>query len=132
MKTVFASIVGDLFHVGHLNLLCQAKQMGRLVVGVLSDEVVESYKRKPIIPQEERFIIVSNIKGVSLAFLQMELEPNHDFLREHIDIIVHGDDWKDNFPGAEYMRSIGKEAINLPYFQAQSTTKIIEKIKKEY
>lgn len=130
MTTVFASIVGDLLHIGHVKFLNTAKGLGDyLIVGVLSDKVVESYKRKPIIPEDERLFLVRNLGMVDSVFLQTSLEPDHKFLDE-VDIIVQGDDWKDDFPGAEYMRSIGKEAVNVPYYPDQSTTKIIEKIRR--
>jgi len=126
---VFTSIVGDLFHVGHLSLLRQAKMLGDyLIVGVLSDTVVAGYKRKPIILELERLEVVRACRYVDSVFLQTALEPDHNFLQEKVDIIIHGDDWKDNFPGAVYMRSIGRKAINLPYYEGQSTSKIIEEI----
>lgn len=126
---VFASIVGDLFHIGHLNFLRQAKALGDyLIVGVLTDRVAESYKRTPIISEEQRMAIIEQIRYVDEVFLQDTLEPDSNFLECRVDIIVCGDDWLYDFPGAEYMRSIGKKAINVPYYPHQSTTKVIKRI----
>lgn len=131
---VFASVVCDLLHVGHIHFLRQAKLLGlaeadnaKLVVGVLADKVVESYKRRPIIPEMERLQMVRSLELVDAVFLQTTLEPDHDFL-DGVDIIAHGDDWPNDFPGADYMRHIGKKAINVPYYHEQSTTRIIQEI----
>ena len=133
MTKVFVSVVGDLLHVGHLKFLEKASRYGdELVVGVLTDEVVESYKHRPIIPLEERKCLIGALFYVDQVVTQNQLDPKPWLDTFEIDVIVHGDDWKDNFPGAEYMRSIGKQAINVPYYQEQSTTKIIEEILRRY
>lgn len=133
MTTVFTYVVGDLFHLGHLRCLQQAKALGdKLIVGVLTDEAVAAYKRIPVIPFEERIEIIRNIACVDFAVKQEDVDPTETLKRIallQIDIVVHGDDWEENFPGAEYMRSIGKKAIRTKYYKGQSTTKIIDKIK---
>ena len=127
---VYTFVVADLFHIGHLNCLRQAKELGDyLIVGVLTDKAVEAYKRTPIIPCWERATIVANIKCVDEVILQDTLDPTANLKKlGDVDIITHGDDWDEDFPGAEYMRSIGKKAIRIKYYPGQSTTKIIEKI----
>lgn len=136
MVVVYTYVVGDLFHIGHLKCLQQAKALGdSLIVGVLTDEAVATYKRTPIIPFEERIEIVRNIKCVDFAVMQDDLDPTETLKRIALlqpDIIVHGDDWGENFPGAEYMRSIGKQAIRTKYYPHQSTTKIVEGIIYRY
>ena len=68
--------VFDMFHIGHLNLLNHAKDCcERLIVGVNSDELVRSYKHKaPVIPEEERRLIVENIKAVDRAVIADTLD----------------------------------------------------------
>ena len=130
MIKVYAYVVGDLFHIGHLKCLQQAKALGDyLIVGVLTDGSVASYKRWPIIPFEERIEIVRNIKCVDRAVGQDGLDPTYNLMMYKPDIVVHGDDWGENFPGAEYMRSIGKKAIRTKYYSGQSTTGIIERLR---
>lgn len=128
---VYTYVVGDLLHIGHLRALRQARALGDyLIVGVLTDEAAEMYKRKPIIPFEERKELIESLECVSLVVKQCELNPM-DTIKRLIsppNIIVHGDDWGEDFPGAEYVRSIGGRAIRIFYYQEQSTTAIIKKI----
>ena len=131
--TVYAFVVGDLLHLGHLKSLQQAKALGDyLIVGVLTDEATIAYKRKPVIPFEERIELVANLKCVDDVVEQESIDPTDNLRVLEPDIVVHGDDWDENFPGAEYMRSIGKRAIRTKYFAGQSTTKIIDKIAGYY
>lgn len=131
MIRVYASVCGDLFHIGHLKYLKQSRELGDyMIVGVLTDEAIKEYKREPIIPFEERIELVKNLKGVDEVVAMNNVDPT-EILKKlgNIDIITHADDWGENFPGAEYMRSIGKKAKRTKYYHGQSTTMIIEKIK---
>lgn len=127
---IYAYVAGDLPHYGHLKAMQQAKELGDyLIVGVLTDEAIEAYKRKPIIPFNERFEIFANWKCVNAVVPQYNVDPTDNLKLYQPDIVVHGDDWDENFLGAEYMRSIGKKAIRTKYYPGQSTTKIIQTIK---
>lgn len=130
-KVVYAFVVCDLYHIGHDKFLEQAKGLGDwLIVGVLTDDAVKAYKRGPVIPFEERLEIVRGRKVVDRVMAQDSLDPTEN-LRSlgKVDIVVHGDDWGEDFPGSAYMRSIGKKAVRVPYYPYQSTTAIIEKIR---
>ena len=129
MIKVYAYVAGDLWHVGHKKALHQAKALGDyLVVGVLTDEAIKAYKREPVIPFEERIELVFDSKAVDEVILQDNVDPTENLKKLDIDILVHGDDWDNDFPGAAYMRSIGKKAIRTAYYKYQSTTQIIERI----
>jgi len=133
MTVVYAFMVGDLFHIGHLKALQQAKALGDyLIVGVITDEGVTAYKRQPIIPLKERLEIIRNIKCVDEVIVQEGLDPTPNLMRYKPsavpDILVHGDDWSEDFPGSDYMKSIGKLAVRTKYWLDQSTTKIIKEI----
>jgi len=128
---VYAYVCADLLNVGHLRALQQAKALGDyLIVGVLTDEAIKIYKRPPIIPFYERLELVYNLECVDRVVNQDTLDPTDNLKMTKADIVVHGDDWGEDFPGAEYMRSIGKKAIRTKYYEPQSTTKIIERIKE--
>ena len=130
---VYAYVVADLLHLGHLKALQQAKALGGyLIVGVLTDEAVVAYKRWPVIPFEERLELVANLKCVDEVVRQDTLDPTENLKKLDVDIVVHGDDWDEDFPGAAYMRSIVKRAIRTAYYKGQSTTEIIEKISEIY
>jgi len=129
---VYTYVAGDLFHIGHLRCLQQAKALGDyLIVGVITDEGIAAYKRHPIIPFKERLEIIQNIKCVDRVVVQDGLDPTYNLMRYKPDIITHGDDWGENFPGAEYMRSIGKKAIRVKYYTGRSTTGIIARLRRK-
>ena len=130
MIKVYAYVVGDLWHIGHKRSLHQAKALGDyLIVGVLTDEAVKAYKRQPVISFEERIELVADSKAVDEVMRQDDVDPTENLKKLDVDIVVHGDDWSEDFPGATYMRSIGKMAIRTPYYKGQSTTEIINRVK---
>ncbi len=127
---VYAYVVGDLYHLGHKRCLHQAKALGNyLIVGVLTDEAVIAYKRAPIIPFEERIELIADSKAVDEVMKQTSVDPTENLKKLKVDIVVHGDDWGKDFPGAAYMRSIGKKVVCTRYYQGQSTTEIISRIR---
>lgn len=131
MVKVYAYACGDLLHIGHLRFFEQAKKLGDyLIVGVLTDAAVEAYKRKPIIPFEERIELIANLKCVDEVIRQDNVDPTENLKRRNPDIVVHGDDWPENFPGAVYMKNIGKKAVRTKYYPHRSTTQIIEQIRR--
>lgn len=80
MKVIYADMVGDLFHTGHVNLLRRAAQLGdKLIVGVNSDEDAASYKRTPIISCENRTEVVRAIKYVDEVIAPCPLIITDDF-----------------------------------------------------
>ena len=127
---VYASVVGDLFHIGHLKLLEQAYSIGDyLIVGVVTDKGCKKYKREPIIPFKERKKIVRAIWCVDEVVSQSGQDPTDNLKADpSIDILVHGDDWAEDYPAFQYMRMAGKKVVRIPYYKEQSTTKIITRI----
>ncbi len=94
MKTVYVAMSADLIHPGHLNIINVAREYGEVVLGLLTDKAISSYKRLPALSYEQRKIVVENIKGVARVIPQTTLDyvPN---LREiQPDFVVHGDDWR--------------------------------------
>jgi cytidyltransferase-like protein len=132
MKKVYTFVCADLFHVGHLKAIQDAKAMGDyLIVGVLTDEAMMEYKRRPVISLEDRMEIVKNIKGVDEVVVQNHRDPTETLMKVKPDLVCHGDDWGEDFAGAAYMRAIGKEARTFPYHvNARTTTSIIIEIKQ--
>ena len=133
---VYAYVVGDLWHIGHKRFLQQAKALGDyLIVGVLTDEATMAYKRKPIIPFAERLELVKDSKQVDEVVAQDNVDPTDNLrARPDVGIVVHA-----HYPGevlvhwqsaCEYMEAVGKRAVRLNYYPGQSTTKIIERIRK--
>lgn len=126
-KIGYTQGVFDMFHVGHLNLLNNARaQCDYLIVGVNSDALVESYKNKvPVVRQEYRKLIVENIKAVGEAHVVDTLEKVKILEQYPFDVIFVGDDWKGNPRWAETCRklnALGVEVVFLPYTQNISST----------
>ena len=130
MKKVYTSGVFDLFHVGHVSVLNKAKQFGDyLIVGVHSDEDVESYKRTPIISCEQRCEIIRNMKCVDEVIIA-PLTPNIDESFYHlneIDIHVAGDNMQHMY---ELPHKMGIMRY-VPRSPLTDSTAIINKLNKD-
>lgn len=132
-RVVYTFIVGDLFHVNHVRVLELAKTFGDyLIVGVLSDEAVESYKRKPIYSLSDRVEIVRSLRCVDRVVVQnskssLEVIKDKDL---NIDIVVHADDWKENFPDKVEIEKLGVKIEFTPYFKGMTTTEAIRKCRE--
>ncbi len=127
---VYTFVVGDLFHANHVRFLELARTFGdKLIVGVLSDLAVSSYKRKPIYSLTDRLLIVSSLKFVDMTVVQYSRSPLEVAKILLPNIIVHADDWKSNLPDKEEIESLGIEIKFTQYFEGTSTTKAIEKCK---
>ena len=128
-KTGYTQGVYDMFHIGHLNLLKQAKaQCEYLIVGVNSDKLVEEYKKKtPIICQEDRKEIVDNIKGVDQTIIVNTLDKVEIWKSCHFDAVFIGDDWKGNERWRrteEELRPYGAEVVYLHHTKGVSSTSL--------
>lgn len=94
MKRVYIAMSADLIHHGHLNIIKKGNEYGEVIIGLLTDEAISSYKRLPFLSYEQRKIIVENIKGVLKVVPQKSLDyvPNLKEIQPHY--VVHGDDWR--------------------------------------
>ena len=95
-KIGYTTGVFDMFHVGHLNILKNAKERcEHLIVGVSTDELVKSYKHKtPVIPFEERLAIVESIRYVDEVVPQVSMDKFAAWEKYRFNAIFHGDDWR--------------------------------------
>ncbi len=107
-KRVYMCFSTDLLHQGHLHIIQRAAALGELTVGVLTDEVVASYKRYPLLPLEERMEMFAAIKGVSRVVVQDQLSYAKVLRELRPDVVVHGDDWRTG-----YQANIRREALGL-------------------
>ncbi|MBQ6222760.1 MAG: adenylyltransferase/cytidyltransferase family protein [Solobacterium sp.] len=126
-KVGYTQGVYDMFHIGHLNLLNHAKEhCDYLIVGVNADELVEDYKHKlPVIHEQDRFEIVSNIKAVDECKIVYTLDKVELWKQLHFDAIFIGDDWKGNArweKTAEDLAVYGVDVVFLPYTQGVNST----------
>lgn len=117
----------DMFHIGHLNLINNAKKYcDYLIVGVNSDLLVTEYKNKiPVINQEARREIVANIKVVDKCIISTTLDKVESWKELHYNAIFIGDDWKGNkrWEDTRYeLSKIGVDVIFLPHTEGISST----------
>lgn len=130
--------VYDLFHVGHVNLLRNAKSMcDRLIVGVTVDELVSYKNKKAVIPFEERIEIVRSSKYVDLAVPQNTMDKMDALHRYKFNVMFVGDDWYKSEKWEEFDREFteaGVKIIYFPYTKSTSSTLInatLEKLRKD-
>ena len=129
MRRIITFGTFDVFHVGHVNILERAKELGEvLIVGVSSDALNFNKKgRYPVFDEQQRMRMVNAIHCVSEVFLEESLEKKGEYLTQHAaDVLVMGDDWKGKFDHFQHLAKV----IYLPRTEGISTTEIIETIKK--
>lgn len=111
----------DVIHGGHIEIIKRAAELGELTVGVLTDEIVATYKRYPLLSCEERMKIVAGIKGVSAVVKQEDISYREPLRRMRPDYVVHGDDWVTGFQKPvrdeciQLLAEYGGELIEYPY-----------------
>ncbi len=120
-RTVYMCFSTDLLHSGHMALMKKARSLGRLIVGVLSDEAVVSYKRFPLLPFEERKSMFENIVGVNQVVEQTSLSYRENLQKFKPDFLVHGDDWREGIQkvireeAIQVLETYGGRLIEYPY-----------------
>ena len=130
----YTSGVYDLFHIGHLNILKNAKALcDKLIVGVSVDELVSYKNKKPVIPFEERIEIVRSIKYVDVAIPQENIDKFKTWEKIKFNILFVGDDWykTDSWQKFEKkFKTVGVRIIYLPHTKGTSSTLINETLIK--
>ena len=135
-KVVFTNGCFDIIHAGHIDYLNKAKALGDvLIVGVNSDVSVIKIKgdKRPIIPEDERVLIVSNLKPVDYVVLFDEETPENLINKIIPDILVKGADWDiEKIVGKDIVLKNGGEVRTIEFIVQQSTSKIIDSIISKY
>lgn len=130
----YTSGVFDLFHIGHLNLLKNAKSMcDKLIVGVTVDELVTYKNKTPMIPFADRLEIVRSIQYVDAVVPQEDMNKLPMCKKLNANIVFVGDDWYDTEEWNAYEKSFADAGIRIvyfPYTKGISTTKIGEALKQ--
>jgi len=132
-KIGYTTGVFDLFHVGHLNILQKAKEQCEfLIVGVSTDELVMSYKKRlPVIPFADRQEIIKGIKCVDQVVPQSSRDKFSAWEKLQFNAMFVGDDWKGNelFTEVENkFKEVGVKTVYFPYTTGVSSTIVREKI----
>lgn len=135
MTIGYTTGVFDMFHIGHLNILRRAKEKcDYLIVGVSTDECVESYKHKiPIIPYEQRAAIVEAIRYVDEVVPQITMDKLEFLEKRHFDVMFHGTEWKGTDLYNKYEKEFAQYGARIEYLEHTdgiSSTMLREKIGK--
>ncbi|HOB71389.1 MAG TPA: isocitrate lyase/phosphoenolpyruvate mutase family protein, partial [bacterium] len=93
-KKVYVAMSADLIHPGHLNIIEEARKYGDVLIGLLTDRAIASYKRLPYMTFDQRKKVIENIKGVAEVVPQETLDYVPNLEKYKPDFVVHGDDWK--------------------------------------
>lgn len=128
MKKVYMALSADILHIGHLNVLEKATKYGNVIVGVLTDKAVASYRRPPLVNYENRALLVKNLKGVTEVVAQHTLDYTTNLVSIKPDYVIHGDDWREGIQREvrdrviEILKEWGGELIEVPYTQGVSAS----------
>lgn len=126
----------DLVHPGHMNILREAAKLGDVVVGLLTDRAIASYKRLPYMTYEQRKEVIENIKGVTDVIPQETLDYRSNLISIKPDYIVHGDDWKEGVQRETRQQVLtciqewGGELVEIPYTQGISSTQLNKSVRE--
>jgi len=120
-KLVYVAMATDVYHSGHINIIEQAAKYGKVIVGVLTDEAVATYKRPPLLDTQERMKIAGGFKNVEKVVLQKQLDYSENLRQLKPDYVVHGDDWRTGYMQVireqviTVLKEWGGELIEVPY-----------------
>lgn len=120
-RLVYMSFSTDIIHSGHIAIINKAKRLGKLIIGLLTDEAVVSYKRYPLVEYSERKSMFENIAGVYKVVEQNKLSYKENLEKYKPDFVVHGDDWKEGFQKPvrdevlEILNTYGGRLVEFPY-----------------
>ena len=136
-RTVYMCFSTDIIHSGHIAIIQKAKKLGKLIVGVLSDEAVIGYKRFPLLPFEERKSMLQNIAGVYKVVEQNTLSYKENLEKYHPDYVVHGDDWVSGIQRpirnevVSVLASYGGRLVEYPYSKDEKYAELDKRARAE-
>jgi len=93
-KIVYVGLSADILHEGHINILKAANSLGKVIVGLLTDKAISTYKKLPLLNYKQREIVLKNIKYVKKVIPQNTLDYSDNLIKLKPNYVVHGDDWK--------------------------------------
>ena len=130
MKSVYTCFCTDVIHDGHLNIINEARKLGRVIVGCLSDEALIRYNKFPTISQEERIKLYRTLEGVEEVVIQNDTFYDDVVTLIKPDYILHGDNWLEGPEKAirdhveELVKTYGGEIVDIPYTYNEKVRKI--------
>jgi phosphoenolpyruvate mutase len=135
-KTIYVGMSADLVHPGHMNILKEAYKYGDVIVGLLTDKAIASYKRLPALTYEQRKEVIENIKYVDSVVPQDTLDYTDNLQQYKPNYVLHGDDWKRGVQKHVRQKVInilskwGGKLIEVPYTKGISSTQLHNTLKE--
>jgi phosphoenolpyruvate mutase len=135
-KIVYVAFSADILHEGHINILKHAAKFGKVIVGLLSDQAIASYRQLPHLNYKQREIVLKNIKFVDSVIVQKTLDYSENLKLIKPDFVMHGDDWKigvQKTTRKKVINSLKKwsgKLIEIPYTKNISSSQIKDKFLK--
>ncbi|WP_428817371.1 phosphoenolpyruvate mutase [Clostridium butyricum] len=134
MAKVYMAMSADIVHQGHLNVINEARNLGDVIVGLHTDDVIRGYWRNPIMKYDERKEVIENIKGVIEVIPQDTLDQVSNILKVRPDYVVHGDDWKEGQQKElrdkviNALNTYGGQLVEVPYTKGVSISKLDQEL----
>ena len=127
----YCGMCADILHIGHINIINEAKKLNLpIIVGLLTNEAITSYKNPPYMSFENRKIILENIKGIYMVVPQNTLDYTENLLKYKPKYVVHGDDWLSGVQKntrdkvLQIVQTYGGHIIDVPYTKNISSSSI--------
>lgn len=138
-NTVYLGLCADILHIGHINIIKKASKYGTVIIGLLTDSAIKSYKKKPpIMTYSERKKIIESIKYISKVIPQNTLSYRNNLEKIKPNYVVHGDDWKSGIQKntrdevIECLKKWKGKVVEPKYTKNISSSMIKKKIKLYY
>ena len=128
-------MAADPVHPGHTNVIAEAAKLGEVIVGLLTDHAIASYKRVPYLNYDQRKTVVESMRHVAGVVPQRTLDYTENLRMLRPDVVIHGDDWQAGVQSAvrgkviETLREWGGQLVELPYTSGISSTGFHERLK---
>lgn len=136
-RTVYMCFSTDILHGGHIAIIKKAQKLGKLIIGVMSDEAIASYKRYPLVLFDDRKVMFESLNGVYRVVEQKTLSYKDVLLEYKPDIVVHGDDWTEGFQKSvrdevtSILASYGGRLVEYPYADDAKYTEVDNRARAE-
>lgn len=137
MKTVYTCFCTDVIHDGHLNILNEAKKLGKVIVGCLSDKALIRYNKFPTLSQEERIKLYKSIDLIDEVIIQDNMLYDDVIPSIKPDYVLHGDNWKEGVERTirdhviQLLNEYGGTLIDIPYTYNEKVKKIDLQLKEK-
>ncbi len=135
-KTVYLGMVGDILHPGLTKIISEGAKLGELTIGLYTDKAIATYRsRLPYMTYEQREQVIGSIKGVAHIVPQDEYSYIPNLLKYKPDILIHGDNWKDDRDSElrqeclKVMADLGGKVVEIPYTKGINSSSLFDEVK---